>query len=76
MPTSQTDDGVDTTVQTVTERLEDDHRAGIDGIDHCADRVAEDWAAERVTARSAIVDPLRECLETTGVLGVLADGSL
>ena len=64
-------------VRDVRRRIQDEHAAIVDGIDHCATQVADPWDTARTTDRDAVVDGLRGALEATGLLEqlplVLAD---
>ncbi|WP_255166979.1 hypothetical protein [Natrononativus amylolyticus] len=51
--------------------IQSDHVAVLDGIDYCADRVAEPWTDGRVSDRSRVVDSLESWLESTGLLAKL-----
>jgi hypothetical protein len=53
------------------------HASVVDGIDACADAVAEPWETDRTTDRDAVVDGFRDALSAAGIdealPGVLAD---
>ncbi len=51
------------------ERLRTAHRDLLSGVLDVADDVASDWAGASAADRSAVVDPLRERLEASGLLG-------
>lgn len=57
--------------------IQSEHVAVLDGIDYCADRVAEPWEGATVGDRDRVVEALRTWLESTGLLAklplVLAD---
>ncbi len=64
-------------VRASRRRIQRDHEPIIDGIDYCADAVAESWDGTQTTERNRVVDPLRSALESAGILEslpiVLAD---
>lgn len=64
-------------VRDARRRIQTDHASVVDGIDTCADAVAEPWDTSRTTDSRAVADGLRRGLAETGVLealpGVLAD---
>ncbi|MXV62267.1 hypothetical protein GS429_09365 [Natronorubrum sp. JWXQ-INN-674] len=64
-------------VRDARRRIQDEHVAIVEGIDHCAAQVAEPWDTARTTDRNAVTDSLRAALESTGLLEqlplVLAD---
>ncbi|WP_121742795.1 hypothetical protein [Natronorubrum halophilum] len=64
-------------VRDARRRILDEHPTIIEGVDHCADRVAEPWDTARTTDRNAVADGLRSLLEANGLLEqlpvVLAD---
>jgi len=59
------------------ERLRSQHRDLLEGVLDAADTVASEWDAASTPDRSAVVDPLRDRLGASGLLGrcpaVLAD---
>ncbi|WP_207589251.1 hypothetical protein [Halomontanus rarus] len=55
-------------VRAARRRIQRQHVVVCDGIDSCADRVVADWETDRVTDREAVVEPLRDCLESSGIL--------
>ena len=64
-------------VRDAQRRIQDEHVAILEGIDHCADQIAEPWDTARTTDRNAVTERLRSALEATGLLEqlplVLAD---
>lgn len=64
-------------VRAARRRIQREHVPVVEGINACADAVADPWDTSRTTDRGAVVDGLRRLLEETGVLetlpGVLAD---
>lgn len=64
-------------VREARRRIQTDHAAVVEGIEYCADRVAEPWDTSRTTDRDAVAEGLRSALESTGLLErlplVLAD---
>ncbi|MDQ2049010.1 hypothetical protein RBH26_00780 [Natronolimnohabitans sp. A-GB9] len=55
-------------VRDARRRIQDEHAAIVEGIDHCADRVADPWDTSRTTDSDAVAERLRSALETTGLL--------
>ncbi|MCU4742090.1 hypothetical protein [Natronoglomus mannanivorans] len=55
-------------VRVARRRIQREHVTVCDGIDYCADQVVADWTSDRVTDREAVVEPLRDCLESSGIL--------
>lgn len=64
-------------VRTARRRIQSEHASVVDGIDACADAIADPWDTARTTDREAVVDGLDRTLEATGILealpAVLAD---
>ncbi|QFU83557.1 hypothetical protein [Natronorubrum aibiense] len=55
-------------VRDARRRIEDEHAAIVEGIDHCAEQIAEPWDTARTTDRDAVATQLRSALEATGLL--------
>ncbi|SEV94488.1 hypothetical protein [Natrinema salifodinae] len=64
-------------VRDARRRIQAEHASVIEGIDACADAVAEPWDTSRTTDREAVTDGLHRTFEETGLLetlpAVLAD---
>ena len=64
-------------VRDARRRLQTEHTPVLEGIEYCADRIAEPWDTSRTTDRDAVTEGLRSALESTGLLErlplVLAD---
>ncbi|ELY43488.1 hypothetical protein [Natronorubrum sulfidifaciens] len=64
-------------VRDARRRIEDEHLAIVEGIDHCAQQVADPWDTARTTDSETVTTRLRSALEATGLLEqlplVLAD---
>ncbi|MBZ6493774.1 hypothetical protein [Natrinema longum] len=64
-------------VRAARRRIRTNHASVIEGIDACADAIAEPWDTARTTDRDAVVDGLQRSLTETGLRevlpGVLAD---
>ncbi len=64
-------------VRAARRRIQTEHASVIDGIDACADAIADPWDTARTTDSRAVADGLRRTLEETGILaalpGLLAD---
>ncbi|MFC7215253.1 hypothetical protein ACFQO4_14340 [Saliphagus sp. GCM10025334] len=56
------------TTRAIERRLRDEHGGVLRRLEAAADAVSEAWAAETVTERAAVVDPLRAELEAAGLL--------
>lgn len=63
------------TVSTPADRARrhvlNEHHVVVTELDACADAVAGRWAEEWATDRAAVVEPLRTCLESRGLLARL-----
>ncbi|ELY61926.1 hypothetical protein [Natronolimnohabitans innermongolicus] len=64
-------------VREVRRRIQTEHVPIVEGIDECADRIADPWDTSRTTDRDAVVEGLGAELESAGLLEqlpvVLAD---
>lgn len=64
-------------VRDARRRIQEEHAAIVEGIDHCADQVSDPWDTARTTDREAVSEGLRSALAATGLLEqlplVLAD---
>ncbi|WP_226006379.1 hypothetical protein [Natrinema salinisoli] len=64
-------------VRAARRRIQSEHVSVVDGIDACADAIADPWDTSRTTDREAVVDGLDRTLGETGILealpAVLAD---
>ncbi|QLK25206.1 hypothetical protein HYG81_14050 [Natrinema zhouii] len=64
-------------VRDVRRRIQTDHASIVDGINSCADAVADPWDTSRTTDSQTVADGLHRLLEEAGILealpGVLAD---
>ncbi|WP_049900426.1 hypothetical protein [Natrinema sp. J7-1] len=64
-------------VRAVRRRILAEHASIIDGIDACADAIADPWDTSRTPDSDAVADGLHRALEEAGLLrllpGVLAD---
>ncbi|WP_408958803.1 hypothetical protein [Natrinema sp. 74] len=64
-------------VRAARRRIQTEHASVVDGIDACADAIADPWDTARTTDNRAVADGFQRTLEETGVLaalpGVLAD---
>ena len=58
-------------VRAARERVVSEHGHTVDAIGECADAVARSWDEDHVHERCQVVDPLRQELETTGVVSDL-----
>lgn len=64
-------------VRAARRRIQANHASVIEGINACADSIADPWDTSRTTDREAVADGLRRALADAGILealpGVLAD---
>ncbi|WP_254763841.1 hypothetical protein [Natrinema marinum] len=64
-------------VRAARRRIQTEHASVVDGIDACANAIADPWDTARTTDSQAVAEGLQRTLEETGVLaalpGVLAD---
>ncbi|SEQ33079.1 hypothetical protein [Natrinema salaciae] len=64
-------------VRAARRRIQQEHLSVVEGIDACADAIADPWDTSRTTDREAVVNGLRGTLTESGILealpGVLAD---
>ena len=64
-------------VRDARRRIQTDHASVVDGINACANAVADPWDTSRTTDSQAVIDGLHRLLAETGILealpGVLAD---
>ncbi|MDJ1433469.1 hypothetical protein [Halostagnicola sp. A-GB9-2] len=51
--------------------IQRDHETVIDGIDYCADLVANTWDGTQTTERRRVIEPLQSALESAGILETL-----
>lgn len=58
-------------VRAVRRRIQREHSSVVFGIERCADAVTEPWETPRCEDATAIARPLRDRLESTGVLSAL-----
>ena len=52
-------------------RIADEHQDVIAGVDACAAAVSHRWEGDSTDDRAAVVEPLRSCLESRGLLAHL-----
>lgn len=64
-------------VRAARRRIQADHTSIVEGIDACADAIADPWDTSRTTDGTAVADGLHHALAEAGLLealpGVLAD---
>ncbi|WP_226481821.1 hypothetical protein [Natrinema amylolyticum] len=60
-------------VRAARRRIQAEHVSIVDGIDACADAIADPWDTSRTTDGDAVADGLRRALEEAGILRLLPD---
>ena len=60
-------------VRAARRRIQSEHVSVVEGIDACADAIADPWDTSRTTDREAVTDGLHRTLAEAGILEVLPD---
>ncbi|QCS42880.1 hypothetical protein [Natrinema versiforme] len=60
-------------VRAARRRIQSEHVSVVDGIDACADAIADPWDTSRTTDGDAVADGLHRALEEAGILRALPE---